>query len=72
MIKVVDGNYGTEPLTPTPYEQLSSRINSVNARVSSVENDMTQIDNILGEEVIPNVKSNDIETNEGDVEPSED
>ena len=60
MIKVVDGNYGTEPLTPTPYEQLSSRINLVSSRVSLVENDMTQIDNILGEEVMPNVESNDI------------
>ena len=36
------------------------------------KNDMTQIDNILGEEVMPNVESNDIETNESDVEPSED
>lgn len=36
MIKVVDGNYGTEPLTPTPYEQLSSRINSVSSRVTNI------------------------------------
>lgn len=57
---IVEGacRYVEQP--PTPYEQLSNRI-------SSVENDMRQIDDILGEEEIPNVETEDIEENESDV-----
>lgn len=60
------------PLPESSFDRLLRRVSNVSSRVSSVENDMTQIDNILGEEVMPNVESDDIETNEGDVEPSED
>lgn len=50
-----------------------SALSRVSRRVSVVENDITQLDTILGgEEVVPNVETEDIEENEGDVEPSED
>lgn len=65
MAKYVEGHCELVEVPPTPYEQLSTRISSVSGRVSAVENDLTQLDTILGgEEVVPNVEAEDVEENE--------
>lgn len=54
------------PIPESALSRVSRNINSVSGRVSVVENDITQLDTILGgEEVVPNVETEDIETNEG-------
>lgn len=67
MAKYVEGYCELVEVPPTPYEQLSTRISSVSGRVSVVENDIMQLDTILGgEEVVPNVETDDVEKNESD------
>lgn len=65
MAKYIEGYCELVEVPPTPYEQLSTRISSVSGRVSVVENDIMQLDTILGgEEVVPNVEADDIKENE--------
>lgn len=56
-----------EPVVvPNPISELSGRVNAI-------ENDMRQIDTVLGgEEVIPNVETEVIEEDAGNVQTGED
>ena len=65
-IEIVSGVANSNPLPESEFSKLSSR-------VSAVENDMRQIDTVLGgEEVIPNVETEIVEEDAGNVQTGED
>lgn len=53
------------PIPESALSRVSRSISSVSGRVSVVENDMRELDTVLGgEEVVPNVETENVEENE--------